>query len=206
MHRSLTALLALLALAVAAPAPASAAGRDEIIKDCSDDGQLQGKYSASELRDARKNLPSDIAEYTDCADVLRRAELPDSKGSAGGGGGGSAGGGGVLPGGGSGTGSAGGGTVDAPREVLVPASEEERKSLSEASSRGAEPVEVNGQRVTPGAAGFAPNAARNDMPTNLLIAIAALALLGSAALGYALRGRFSPPGGMGGRMPADPRV
>ena len=192
MNRSLTALLALLALAVAAPAPASGASRDEIIKDCSDDGRLQGKYSASELRDARKNLPSDISEYTDCADVLRRAELPDSKGSSGGGGSGS--GGGVLPGGGSG----GAGTVDGPRETLTPASEAERQALSKASAEGAEPVEVNGQRVVPGAAGFSPNAARNGIPSNLLIAIIALALLGSAALGYAARGRFSGIGG--GRM------
>src|SRR5687767_5690932 len=131
MHRYLTALLALLALALAAPAPASAASRDEIIKDCSDDGRLQGKYSASELRDARKNLPSDISEYTDCADVLRRAELPDSKGSSGGG----SGSGGAVGGGGSGSGGAG--VVDAPRETLTPASEAERQSLAAVTSKSA---------------------------------------------------------------------
>ena len=200
MNRYLTALLALLALAVVAPAPASAASRDEIIKDCSDDGRLQGKYSASELRDARKNLPSDISEYTDCADVLRRAELPDSKGSSGGG----TGSGASLPGGGSGSGGGGAGTLDGPRETLKPATEAERQALSEASAKGAEPVEVNGARVVPGAAGLSPNAARNRLPSNLLLAIAALALLGSAALGYAARGRFSGFGG--GRMSADPRV
>jgi hypothetical protein len=203
MNRYLTALLALLALAVAAPAPASAASRDEIIKDCSDDGRLQGKYSASELRDARKNLPSDISEYTDCADVLRRAELPDSKGTSGGGSG--SGGSGTLPGGSGGSGSGGAGTADAPRETLTPATEAEREALSQASATGAEPVEVNGQKVVPGAAGLAPNAARNGLPSNLLIAVIALALLGSAALGYAARGRFAS-GGFGGGMTADPRV
>jgi hypothetical protein len=184
MHRFFTAVLALLALAAVAAAPASAASRDTIIKDCSDDGQLQGKYSASELRDARKNLPSDIAEYTDCADVLRRAELPNtSSGSGGSGSGGS--GAGSLPGGGSG--SAGGG---APAEKLTPSNETERKALAEAATTGASPVEVNGQKVVPGAAGFAPHAARNGLPDSLLFAILALTLLGLLGLGYAVRDKL----------------
>ena len=83
----------LLALLLAA-APAQASVRDKIIQDCADDGVLQGDYSPQQLRDARQNLPSDVAEYTDCADVLRRAELPDRSGGSG-----AAGGGGTPPGG-----------------------------------------------------------------------------------------------------------
>ena len=45
----------------------------QILRDCADDGDLQGDYSPSELRDARQNIPSDIDEYTDCRDVLARA-------------------------------------------------------------------------------------------------------------------------------------
>lgn len=185
MHRYLTALLALLALGVVAPAPAPAASRDEIIQDCADDGRLQGNYSASELRDARKNLPSDIAEYTDCADVLRRGELPNrSSSDAGAGGGG-------MPGGGASTGGGGSGPT------LTPASDAERKALAEAATSGAAPVEVGGERIVPGAAGFSPDAARNGLPTTLLFAIVALALLGLLALGYAARDKlpwFGPSG------------
>ena len=181
MKPTLTALLALLALWVAAPAPASAASRDEIIGDCADDGQLQGRYSPSELRDARKNLPSDVAEYTDCADVLRRAELGDG-GSPGGNG---TSGGGAFPGS---TGSPGSGGSSGP--ALTPANDAERAALTRAQTDGAAPVEVNGEAITPGAAGFSPNATRNGMPASLLFAIIALALLGIGGLVYAVRDRL----------------
>ena len=190
-HRCLSALLALLALGAVAAAPASAAGRDAIIKDCSDDGRLSGKYSASELRDARKNLPSDIAEYTDCADVLRRAELGNGGASSSAAGGGSGAGGSTLGGGGGST-TAGGGA-----ETLSPASDAERKALAQAATSSPAPVEVNGQKIVPGAAGFSPDAARHSLPTSLLFAISARALLGVLAIGYALRDKlpFNGPSG-----------
>jgi hypothetical protein len=181
LHRNLTAVLALFALAAAAPSPAAAASRDTIIKDCSDDGRLQGKYTASELRDARKNLPSDISEYTDCADVLRRAELPSGGSSS------SSGGTGTTSGGSfSGGGTTGGGGSSTP---LTPATDAERQALAKAGTTGDAPVKVNGTTVVPGAAGFSPNAPRNGLPDNLLIALLALALLGVGAIAAALRGR-----------------
>ena len=75
MRRLLDRSPRLILLLAAPPRAAAAATRDEIIRDCADDGALQGDYSPAELRDARQNLPSDVAEYTDCGDVLRRAEL-----------------------------------------------------------------------------------------------------------------------------------
>ena len=182
MFRHLTVLLALLGALGAAAAPASAASRDQIIRDCSDDGRLQGKYSASELRDARQNLPSDVSEYTDCADVLRRAELPD-RGSGAGAGGGAAGGGSSF-GGGSGTGGGG--------QTLTPSSDAERKTLAEIAESGAAPVEVNGRTVVPGAAGFSPNASRSNLPGTLLIAIVAMALLGIGGIVAAVRASGLP--------------
>lgn len=179
----LAALLALFALGLAAPAGASAASRDKIIQDCADDGRLQGKYTASELRDARQNLPSDVAEYTDCADVLRRAELPDRESAADGAA--SVPGAGGVSGGGGGAG-----------EMLTPASDEERQALAEAAAEGAAPVEVDGETIVPGAAGFAPNATRNGIPGTLLLAIVALALLGVGGLAYALRDRMPDLGGL----------
>jgi hypothetical protein len=186
MNLTLTALLALLALWVAAPAPASAASRDKIIADCADDGQLSGNYSPSELRDARKNLPSDVAEYTDCADVLRRAEIGDG-GSSGGGTGSS--GGGALPG------ATGGSTGGGSGPALTPANDAERAALAKAQTEGASPVEINGKPITPGAAGFSPNATRNGMPASLLFAIIALALLGVGGLIYAIKDRLPDLGG-----------
>src|SRR3954470_14450515 len=71
MLRLALGLCLLLAL-VAAPA-ANAASSTQILRDCADDGVLQGNYSPSELRRARRNIPTDTDEYTDCRDVLARA-------------------------------------------------------------------------------------------------------------------------------------
>src|SRR2546423_15018920 len=69
----LAVALALLAGACFA-VPAFGSAKD-VIKDCSEDGVLNGHYSHSELAKALAQLPSDIDEYTDCRAVIRSAEL-----------------------------------------------------------------------------------------------------------------------------------
>lgn len=154
-----------LLLLVAVPA-ASAAKRDQIIRDCAD-GSLDGKYSASEMRDARNNLPADVDEYTDCRDLLTRATH--------------SGGGSSAAGGGTGAGSGGGGLGAADgSQRLGPSTPEDYEKLGDAlANAGKQPVEFNGRKVLPGAAGFAADAARRGIPTPLLIL---LALLGVAAV------------------------
>src|SRR2546423_3512911 len=67
-------LLVTLTFTFALLAPASAhAGGAAVIRDCADDGRLQGHYNQRELRDALNSIPSDVDEYTDCRDVIRRA-------------------------------------------------------------------------------------------------------------------------------------
>jgi hypothetical protein len=65
-------LLVLLAPLVLAPA-ARADSVNQIIRDCADDGVLQGHYAAADLRKALRHLPTDVAEYSTCTDVLSRA-------------------------------------------------------------------------------------------------------------------------------------
>jgi hypothetical protein len=77
--RTTTTLVAVLAVMAAAVSPAHSSAIS-VIRDCSEDGVLNGKYSASELERALDQLPSDLDEYTDCRSVIRRAQL----GSAGG--------------------------------------------------------------------------------------------------------------------------
>ena len=66
-------LVMVLALLVAAPAPRTRAPATKIIRDCDDDGKLEGNYTPS--RDPRRaqQPPADIDEYSDCRDVLARA-------------------------------------------------------------------------------------------------------------------------------------
>ncbi len=91
--------MALLAALLLVPAAAHAAGPIEIIRDCEDDGVLQGDYTAAELRKARSELPTDIDEYSDCRDVLgardQRAKTSSSRDGDDDGGGGTGGGGGT---------------------------------------------------------------------------------------------------------------
>src|SRR3954462_8393427 len=87
--------LACLALMLVAVPAANAASTTQILRDCADDGVLQGNYSPSELRTARQNIPPDTDEYTDCRDVLARAAAGAGAGAGvGSGGPGASGGGG----------------------------------------------------------------------------------------------------------------
>src|SRR5690349_16898493 len=159
----LAGLVFLLAIAPAA----DAASTTQILRDCADDGVLQGHYSPSELRKARQNIPADTDQYTDCRDVLARAA---GRGAAGGGtGGGGGGAGGVGGGGGSG--------IDPGGPPVVPSSPDDQKALDDAYARGHDPVDVNGLKINPGAAGLSNAAARNDLPATLIVVLALLASL-----------------------------
>jgi hypothetical protein len=43
------------------------------LRDCANDGDLDRIYSPPALRRALKAMPTDLANYTDCADVIRAA-------------------------------------------------------------------------------------------------------------------------------------
>jgi hypothetical protein len=182
-----TILLALVAALLFAPA-AGAAGPIQIIRDCEDDGVLQGDYSASELRKAREELPTDVDEYSDCRDVLSRAlDARASRGSNGGDGDGT----GITPGtgGGTGTGAAPPGQSNAdPSRVSDSAAEagklpaaytpQDHIAVNRAAAHGGEPINLNGHKVAPGGR-LVATVGRNDLPVTLIVV---LALLGAAAL------------------------
>src|SRR4051794_41554818 len=94
----ITAVLGCLLLPAAAWGSSSA-----VIKDCTDDGVIQGHYSQQDYKNALANLPTDVDEYTDCRDVIKRAQTGGTGGGSGGprpprGGGGHAARGGPPPG------------------------------------------------------------------------------------------------------------
>lgn len=80
--------------AVAAPG-AGAAGLSPPVADCNAHGTLTQTYSVSALRSALATMPADIAEYTDCHDVIESRLLGLLGGLHGGGPG--AGGGAFIP-------------------------------------------------------------------------------------------------------------
>jgi hypothetical protein len=173
------------ALCLMTPAAALASG-DDVIKDCGDDGHLSKKYSQKEYSDALGNIPTDVDEYTDCRDVIRRAQLGDTSGTGSSAGAGAAGVGGPGSGGGvGGSGSAAGGAAD----PLAAASPEERAAIEKARSGGGKPVKIAGRLVQPGNLGFSGLNAIDTVPTPLLIVLIVAALAAGGAGGALLQRR-----------------
>jgi hypothetical protein len=146
--------LALLASALfAVPASGSA---QAVIRDCSEDGVLNGHYSHSELAKALAKLPSDIDEYTDCRAVIRSALLRSAKKNQG-------------PG---------------PGNVSPPNPNEQKRLHDAAKSAGA--VNIGGKGITPGANGTPLKTAGfgTDLPPLVLAVLLALlgAMIGAAVL------------------------
>jgi hypothetical protein len=176
-------LIAILTLGLLAPAAASADSTVNLLRDCQD-GRINGSYSQAQFQRALNSIGSDVDEYTDCRDVIRRAQLAAAgarKGSGGGGGSSGASGSGTAKSGAgaSPSGASGGGGSAVRADPLAAATPKERAAVAQAGSGGGQPVEVAGQLVTPGAVGDLSGAGR-DLPTPVLVL---LALLGVTALG-----------------------
>jgi hypothetical protein len=81
-------------VAVAAAASSSAGS---VIADCQAHGKLTGSYTTGALEHALATLPADVAEYTDCHDVIQRQLLQQVHGNDQGTGSGAGSGGSFLP-------------------------------------------------------------------------------------------------------------
>ena len=167
IHISLVVLIAsVLALATGAPASASPTS---VIRDCSEDGVLNGKYSQSELDRALEQLPSDLDEYTDCRSVIRRAQLGSAASKR--------------------------STQRKPSAAervdgATPPTGNEQREINRAAGSG-DPVRIGGQGVKPGASAQALNSSGfgGDLPPLLLIVLLALGGLCLTGLAAAARRR-----------------
>lgn len=168
------------------PSAAFAADPKEILRDCADDGIIQGNYTPSEMRNARNNMPAELDEYSDCRDVLSREIAAKTAGTnnSSNGGGNSGSGGGSTTGGGGGTSAPTATPTTAPsptatptgRDVGIqigPATPEDWKALEKANVDGGTPINLNGREVRPAAA-----VGRNGLPGTV---VAVLALIAVAA-------------------------
>jgi hypothetical protein len=160
---------------------ANAASTTQILRDCADDGVLQGHYTSSELRKARQNIPTDTDEYTDCRDVLARAAAAAIADS--GGGGGSGGGSGGSGGGSGGSGGGGAGLGAGAGPLLTPSSPDDESAIAAAKAGSPGALKIGGRSVVPGTSGLAADAMRNPLPSSLVVV---LALLAAAALAACL--------------------
>ena len=177
----LTALLCLLAPASGFASTASEGNR--VIRDCSADGEINGKYSQAAYKYALSHIPSDLAEYTNCVDAIRQAQAgAASHNSSGGGGasGGSTGGGGGI---------AGGFDVPATPYTAPATSPSERSAIQGARSAGGAVGIGGGTPVAPGGPGIAASSVTRALPAPLLALLILLGLGAAGGASVALRTR-----------------
>ncbi|HEX8375628.1 MAG TPA: hypothetical protein VF606_10660 [Geminicoccaceae bacterium] len=188
MSRIRNIIVALLALATIgagfAAAPAHA-GYRAALRDCSDDGVLQGNHSRRDLQEARRNLPSDLREYSDCDAVLARAALRATQKGAGGRAGNE-----TPPGGGTPELTTPSGAIASNPQQYDELKRQQRQAPSDAAP---EKVSVGGKPVRPGTSGLASAAARtapNSLPAPFVAALIALGVLGLLTAALLLRHRW----------------
>jgi hypothetical protein len=179
MRRALlfTVLLCLLAPAGAVAAPGN------VIRDCTDNGRMDGRHSQQDYAAALKRLPSDVDEYTECRRIIEAAKRRDAT-TPGGGGTGTPGGGGSF-----GTPPINGfdGT-DPPPAANVPANPGETGAVAGATNN-APPVAIAGEPITPGGSGIAEAAFRHALPGPLLVVVILFGLGALATTVSGARGR-----------------
>jgi hypothetical protein len=151
---------ALIALACVAASASVALGDTgtKIIERCTH-GQSLGGFSQKDYRRALAEMPTEVEEYSPCANLIRRAQLA----AAGGGGGGGPGGGGSS-------------------KLTTPISPQEQKLLTGASKASSGPLRVGSQNVQPGVIHANVASAFSSLPAPLL-ALLAFLLACATALG-----------------------
>jgi hypothetical protein len=180
-------LLLATAVALALPAASFAQEGQEVLRDCAQDGDLDGDYTQEELDEAYENMPSDIDEYSTCRSVIEAAR---ERSGVGGGDEGSSGG--VTPGGGSdGSGGAPGGSGNDLEEL------ENRGDRAKAGD--APDVGVAGESAKNTGGTFSTDAEANAMSPALIIALILAALGAVAGALYLLRDQL--PASIASRLP-----
>src|SRR4051812_36251998 len=158
-------LSGLILLLAALVAPTASAGvREKILRECQE-GRITGSYTPKQLRDARKHIPTDIDEYSDCRDVLSQAALTGRTGGAGAGG--------VV-----GSNAPGGIQPYTGQSPLTASDPVETATLNSARLKS-DKQSIGKASLVPGATGLAADAVRRGLPTSVLIVLILLGLCAS---------------------------
>lgn len=152
------------AIAVAALLlPAASAQADvgtTIIERCTQ-GKSIGGYTQQDYRRALQELPTEVEEYSDCANKIRHAQLA----------------------------AAGGGLAGAAAVVPTPLTPAEQRGIAAIAHHSAPPVRVGNQLIRPGVVHAGISSALSSLP-NALLAVLALVAAGALAIaGRTIRNR-----------------
>ncbi len=173
-------LALLIGAALAGAADASSGEVTKIYEECSN-YKLPLGYSQQAYNQATKELEPFLAEYSDCPDLIRKAQLAGAAhaGGAGGGGSGAAGA----------TGAA----------AVAPATPTEQRTLESIPHASAPSVPVGNQVVHPGVVHVNLASAVNSLPTPLLVLLVFLLACALLLAGRAINRRVRRATGGAGR-------
>jgi hypothetical protein len=161
------ALIGALVLLAALAAGANADIGTTIIERCTHGKSISG-YSQQAYKRALQELPTEVEEYSDCANLIRRAQLDA-------------------------TGVGGTGTPGLTLPGATPLSPHEESALSKVPTTGAAPLNVGGELVHPGVVHANISSAFSSLPDPLLAVLAFLlacaVALGGRRIGKVVRER-----------------
>jgi hypothetical protein len=169
-HHARLLLAVAVALSLASAAPARADVGEQIIRRCTHGESLSG-FSQAAYRQALKELSAGTEEYSNCAQLIRQAELAAAGAGRGGG-----------------TSGGGGGAATGPGALApTPA---EQQAIAHAQTAGAAPVQVGGETIHPGVVHADIASALSSLPTPLLATVAFLAICLALVAGTGIRNRI----------------
>ena len=145
-----TAAAALAAIALLAGAPVAQAGEAQTVLEKCEHGEPFGGYTQNAYREALKHMPTEVSEYTDCANQIRKDEL-------------------AAAGGGAGPVASG-----ASPNVALPLSPSEQRAVQSAHRNSPVPVRVGDEPIQPGVVHANIASAVNTLPHSLLAVLAFL--------------------------------
>jgi hypothetical protein len=174
VERTLLAAATLGALLLSALLCSSSAFGDvgaTIIERCTHGQSLSG-YSQADYRKALQEVTAEVNEYSECSNLIRKAELA-AAGSRGG------------PGGPSGT------TTQSAAPIPPPTTAEQAELQQAVHHAGSQPVQLGSQAVVPGVVHADIASAVNALPTPLLAMLAFLLTIVLLLLGRTVRDRVN---------------
>ncbi|HEY2767847.1 MAG TPA: hypothetical protein VGI76_06290 [Solirubrobacteraceae bacterium] len=170
MSGAAAALFAAILITLSAAGPAFAGPTQKILETCSN-GKIPNGYSQQAYEQALKKLPPELAEYSDCSDLIHKAQLA----AAGGGG------------------SSGAGALGAAA-TAAPPTPTEQHALEHATHSGGAPVKVGKEAIHPGVVHVDIASALGTLPTPLLTLLAFLLACALWVVGRATYARVRKPG------------
>jgi hypothetical protein len=179
-RRPILALLAAaLLLLLAGATPAGASDVSKIYETCIN-GTLPTGYSPQAYSQAIKQMPAGLAEYSDCPDLIQKAQLAAAAGSHGGS---------------SGTPSGGSGGASGPASPVAPPTPTEQRTLEHVAHASSPSVHVGGEVIHPGVVHVDIASAVSTLPAPLFALLALLLACALLLIARVVRNRVRRTGG-----------